>query len=566
MNVLPQLLSWQKEQSRKEGVEGYLVLPYKTLRLLAQELPQTQEELLNVKGIGPRKAQRYGKDLLALCAGETQEISGVYDFSEEDAHQSTEVVSGAGESPDQLEHMGEEVVTDADIKELSVQEFVTQLNTVVSSYFRDVRVRGEVIGFKRNANGHAYFEIKDAGAVLRCSVFRGAYEMSGVELYDGAEVIITGSPQLHDRYGFSFIGERVELAGEGALKKAYDDLKKKLTDEGLFSADRKREVSELPERVGLITSATGAAIGDFMTNVGSFGYRISFVSTHVEGSKAVPEIMKAIATLRAQEVDVLVIVRGGGSLESLQAFNNERVVRALADFPAPVIAGVGHEQDETLTTLVADVGVSTPTAAARAVRVSWDQAVEKVSRFEQTFREYCTYAVQTQAQSIDRYQSMIEMSYQQALTTQCHQLERSMSVLTTSGQQLIATCRARCDLLEQRIMTQSERWLSDIRHQIHRQSQSIIAGYGRVMQTYRQIFIRFERVLPLLQRAINHTKKQVAQSAHTLVQLDPRKLLAQGYSIAYDKEGRVLRSVKDIEPHADLTIQLSDGTIATKTK
>ncbi len=409
MTILQRLSQWQKQEASKRGVEGYMIVPFGALKAIADALPGTEEELLTVKGIGPAKVRKYGRVILEICAGaspaidsastvlidESLAVETFLDDSTPAAQESSlgEIDVATGEI---LAHSSVTAVDDV----YTVGRFLEQLNQILGSYFSQVRVRGEVIGFKRNQNGHAYFEIKDDVGIIRVSVFRGAYELSGVELSDGVEVIVTGSPEHHARYGFSFIGSFVELAGAGALKKAYDALKEKLQAEGLFDSDRKRSLPALPERVGLITSPTGAAIGDFTTNVGQYGYHIFFHGATVEGANAVRDILRAIAYLKEQDIDVLVITRGGGSLESLQAFNNENVIRAIADFPVPVVAGIGHEQDETLSTLVADHGASTPTAAARAVRVGWDEIVSKIAYYEQVIVGGYEYVLGTHKRTV----------------------------------------------------------------------------------------------------------------------------------------------------------------------
>ncbi len=441
MSLLGELTNWQRNQAKKENIETYMVLPFATLKLISQIKPKNNEELLSIKGIGQIKVKKYGKDILDIIfQRNTSNQNNLSGFSHnkliENFNKGTEVFDEFNAVNDMLDikvknfldtqedkceifanneeklklvnisypkesekkeklpinkETGEILENNNDI--ISVSDFLVQMNHVLNSYFSTVRIKGEVIGFKRNQNGHAYFELKDNEGIIRVSVFKNVYELSGVELADGVEVIITGKPECHKRYGFSFIGEFVELFGEGALKKAYDDLKRKLEIEGLFSNERKKPLPHLPVKIGLITSKTGAAIGDFTTNLGRYGFKVIFQSSCVEGQNSVKELLEAIKILENKDLDLLVITRGGGSLESLKAFNNENVVRAIANFSVPVIAGIGHEQDETLTTLVADIGVSTPTAAARAVRESWDKVVHKLDIYESVI--------------VDKFQSML---------------------------------------------------------------------------------------------------------------------------------------------------------------
>jgi exodeoxyribonuclease VII large subunit len=169
----------------------------------------------------------------------------------------------------------------------------------------------------------------------------------------------------------SFICDTIELAGEGALKKEYDRLLKLLTAQGLFEPTRKRPLPQYLRRIGVITSKQGAVIHDFLNNIGKFGFQIEFIDSRVEGQLAVADLLSSIKTFEKRKIDVLVIIRGGGSLEAMLAFNNEQVVRQIAGFPVPVICGIGHDKDVPLAAMAADIAVSTPTAAANLISESW---------------------------------------------------------------------------------------------------------------------------------------------------------------------------------------------------
>jgi len=205
------------------------------------------------------------------------------------------------------------------------------------------------------------------------------------------EVILNGHPNVYPNNGrLSFVADTVELVGEGALKKAYDDLRRKLEAEGVFAAARKRVLPNYIQRIGVITSLKGAVIHDFENNLGKFGFRVNVIDSRVEGAQAAAPLLAAIRAMREMVedtgsrgtgIEALVIIRGGGSLESLQAFNNEALVREVIDFPVPVIAGIGHDQDVPLMALAADYMTSTPTAAAHLISRSWEEAYAKVREF-----------------------------------------------------------------------------------------------------------------------------------------------------------------------------------------
>lgn len=270
-------------------------------------------------------------------------------------------------------------------KVFTVGEYIEILNTFFKA--KTVKITGEISELKRATSGHCYFTIKDktSDSSFSCIIWSRNYQLCGIVLEVGMEVILTGHPNIYaSRGSLSFVADTVELVGEGALKKAYDALKKKLEEEGLFEISRKRPLPEYIQKIGIITSMKGAVIHDFENNLGKFGFKMRGLDSRVEGQQAVAPLMTAIKQMRGEaekgNIEVLVIIRGGGSLESLQAFNNEALVRALRDFPVPVIAGIGHDQDVPLAALAADFMTSTPTAAAHLVSRSWEEAYAKLAR------------------------------------------------------------------------------------------------------------------------------------------------------------------------------------------
>lgn len=265
-------------------------------------------------------------------------------------------------------------------KPLTVSEFINRTNSQLRSLA--ARIVGE-IGRVDEKNGHRYFALKDEanGNTLNCIVWRSKYEMFGLNLKEGDKIIVFGRPEIYATSGkLSFICDSVELAGEGALKKAYEALKKKLEAEGIFAPERKRKLPQFPRTIGIITSRQGAVINDFLTNIGKFGFALELIDTRVEGQLAVGDILAALKTFRCRQIDVLVIIRGGGSPESLQAFNNELIVREIAAFPVPVIAGIGHDKDVPLVQMAADVSVSTPSIAAMQLNASWQKILQFIDQ------------------------------------------------------------------------------------------------------------------------------------------------------------------------------------------
>ncbi len=268
---------------------------------------------------------------------------------------------------------------------VTVSQYLDRVNLVLKS--EKAKILGEVSGVQEYpGRSYLYFSIKDSkdGSTMKCFMWKRDFVISGVQLKDGLEIVVTAYPSVYKpNGGFTLQVETIELVGEGALQIAYEKLKKKLELEGLFSPERKRELPEYPHKIGVITSKSGAVINDFLTNIGKFGYEILFVDSKVEGIDAVKDLLLAIEILKNKDLDLLVIMRGGGSLESFQAFNNEVLVRVVADFPVPVITGIGHDKDLTLVSMVADKNVSTPTAVANLLNSSWVEALYKVNLYQE---------------------------------------------------------------------------------------------------------------------------------------------------------------------------------------
>lgn len=268
-------------------------------------------------------------------------------------------------------------------KILSVSEYVDLLNRGLKSF--SAKIIGEVGEAKSGPTGHMYFTLKDEkdGAMISCIIWAGKYRLFGIKLEQGLKIVAEGCPEIYPKSGrLSFVANVIQLAGEGDLKKQYDLLKKKLTEEGLFAVEEKRAIPKYAQKIGVITSKQGAVIHDFLNNIGKHGFAIKMIDSRVEGQGAVEDLLVSVKTFRKKEIDVLVIIRGGGSMESLMPFNNELLVREIAGFPVPVVVGIGHDQDVPLVALAADRAESTPTAVANLLNESWEQALLLTERFE----------------------------------------------------------------------------------------------------------------------------------------------------------------------------------------
>ena len=251
---------------------------------------------------------------------------------------------------------------------LSVSELSGALKRTIETAFGEVRVRGEISGFKRHASGHCYFTLKDENACIDAVIWRGSAGALAFRPEDGAEVIATGKLTIYQgRSKYQIVVERMELAGEGALLALLERRRKALAGEGLFAPERKRKLPFLPGVIGVVTSPTGAVIRDILHRLEDrCPTHVILWPVPVQGEGAAAKIAEAIRGFASFEPkpDLLIVARGGGSIEDLWAFNEEEVVRAAADSPIPLISAVGHETDTTLIDFAADLRAPTPTAAA----------------------------------------------------------------------------------------------------------------------------------------------------------------------------------------------------------
>lgn len=275
-------------------------------------------------------------------------------------------------------------------KVFSVSEYIDFLNNVLSA--TPVTLQGEV-GEKMSIYPRfGYFSLLDGTtqAVIDCFSWKGTLDSLGIPLEEGMEIRVFGYPSIYKSRGtFNFQVQRIELVGEGGLKKQFEMLKVKLKREGLFRPEKKKPLPELPRRIGLITSSQArGAKKDFLHNLTARGLSVQFYNVRVEGPKAVPDICDALRWFNEHEPrpDVLIVTRGGGSWESLSAFNNEDVARSIFASEIPVIVGVGHEDDTTIADYVCDYRASTPTDAAKVISESWEKVPYVLDQYGQSLK------------------------------------------------------------------------------------------------------------------------------------------------------------------------------------
>ena len=538
-NLLRKLKAWRDAAAKREMVEVFRVLPNRVVEDVARMEPKTREELTSIKGIKDKKYYKYGKEILdmvkeSLANSKIDDRQPFFpptclpDRLAGQAGKNIILPSEQSVSREDDSAMGlprsSALRNDNTQKEkiYSVSEFLNYLNEKLMA--EEIKLKGEVTSVDEREKV-VYFSLKDEkdNSVINCLIFRYQYEISGVKLEIGNEIIVNGYPEIYKPYGkLSLKTSLIEVAGEGALKKAYDELKNKLEKEGLFALERKRSLSEFPETIGLITSSQGAAIGDFTTNLGSYGFKIKFIDSSVEGKQAVFDLIKAVRQFKKMEgLDTLVIIRGGGSLESLQAFNNEALVREIADLKIPVICGIGHEKDISLVSLACDIAVSTPTAAARAIRESWDKAFEKLNRNEAILINLFEKHLYESKRGIEKISFGLSSEFENILRRFADAENNFISALENI-----------------------KYLIENLRNKIDNFSGLILTNYSRIITNTNNKIVNFENII--------NTN-------------NPERQLKLGYSIVSLK-GKIIKSVKQVKRGDTVNIKISDGEIGAEVK
>ncbi len=430
-------------------------------------------------------------------------------------------------------------------KIFAVGEFIELLNV----FFKRERVRlaGEICQLKRAPSGHVYFSIKDknGAASMDCIIWNRNYELCGVPLEVGMEVMLAGHPNIYAQSGrLSFVADTVQLVGDGALKKAYEKLRAKLEAEGLFEAARKRPLPAYPVRIGVITSVHGAVIHDFSNNLRRSGFKVRILDCRVEGPDSGRALALSVRAMRAEPLDVLVLIRGGGSIQSLAGFDNEALVREIARFPVPVMTGIGHHQDVPLAALVADVSQSTPSLVAAELGKSWSTAEHAVERSSR--RIFASYE-----SALDDARGTLTATFAKAETSFKDILERH-AVAKDAVRQGFAKIAARIGHLE--------RDVADAGGKIVRAFDASLAHTRDVYcsQIPRQVKGRYEAVL-------RGAAEKVVNLSRLIDSNNPERQLRMGYSIAF-REGKVVRSVKEVAVGEAMVVRVADGEIGSEIK
>jgi exodeoxyribonuclease VII large subunit len=410
----------------------------------------------------------------------------------------------------------------------SVSELSFQIREMLERRFIDIWVEGELSNFKASSAGHLYFTLKDDRAQLSAVCFRNAARLLRFRPENGKLFRARGRVSTYENRGeYQLIVEVLEPAGLGALQLAFEQLKEKLEKEGLFKQERKRPIPPFPRKIGIVTSPKSAALRDILTVLKRRHNAVNVLifPAEVQGDGASLQVMNGIDYLsRSTDVDVIIVARGGGSMEDLWPFNEERVARAIVRSQKPVISAVGHEVDFTICDFVADLRAPTPSAAAEIVIRSKTEIADRVRQLESRLESCLKYRLSA--------------------------LRNFLSSKVGSRGFVVAETRIR--RLTQRVddltfrLEQTGRSRAFIRTRAHRLElgeQRLTAAIHRALKTWHQSFARI---------------------AHTLDALSPLAVLERGFAICLTPEGRVIRSAASVEIDSEVKVRLHEGSLSAK--
>ena len=433
----------------------------------------------------------------------------------------------------------------------TVSRLNSEVRLTLELQFQQLWLVGEVSNFVAAASGHWYFSLKDQAAQVKVAMFKQANRYATVRPQNGQQVLIRARISVYEPRGeYQLLAEFIEPAGAGLLKQQFEQLKAKLAAEGLFAPERKRPLPANPRRVGVITSPTGAAVRDIITVLArrAPGIELIIYPCQVQGETAAAQLRNMLSTaIRRNEVDVLIIGRGGGSIEDLWCFNDEALARAVAECPIPIVSAVGHEIDFALTDFVADVRAATPSAAAELVSPDQSQYLVALTQLQQRLsRAMRRQLAQQQPRLMQLQQRLQQLHPQRRLEQQQQRLDELQLRLQRRMQQHLQTARRQHSYLQQSLQHLSP------------------------AKAIKQQQLQLQQLAKRLQQAqlqqLKQHKFNLIQLSKQLHTVSPLATLARGYSIAFDAQQQVVTRNSQLAPGDKVTVKLAEGAFEAEVK
>lgn len=429
---------------------------------------------------------------------------------------------------------------------LTVSQLNGRARVLLEDVFSGIWVEGEISNLARPASGHIYFTLKDSNAQVRCALFRNNAARVRQALRDGLAVKVRGRVSLFEGRGdYQLILDTVEPAGDGALRLAFEALKEKLGAEGLFAAESKRALPAHPQRIGIISSPTGAVIRDIISVFRRRAPQVelNLIPTAVQGREAIAQIVRALQRADAMGFDALILARGGGSLEDLWCFNEEAVARAIAACVTPIVSAVGHETDVSISDFVADVRAPTPSAAAELLAPDSSD-------------------LQRRLESLHR---RLLLRIQNRLAHDRLRLDSLTRRLRHPGERLRQQAQ-RLDDLDMRLRRAFEQRLNQRRERLARLDTRLAAQHpGRTLALLKQRLDNLAERLPRAMREkLKDRRQQLQAQVQTLQVVSPLATLGRGYSILLDERGQAIRNAAQTHNGQRLKARLGEGELLVR--
>ena len=425
---------------------------------------------------------------------------------------------------------------------------VSQLNRSVRQLLETqlplLWVEGEISNFARPASGHWYLSLKDDQAQVRCAMFRNANQRVNFQPTNGTQILVRCRAGLYEGRGeYQLIIEHMEEAGTGALQRKFEQLKQQLANEGLFDNQHKQPMPTAVSHIGVITSATGAAIKDILSVLDRRfpAIKVSIFPTAVQGEQAAGQIVDALAMANQQsQCDALIVGRGGGSLEDLWPFNEESVARAIFNSKIPIVSAVGHEVDFTIADFVADLRAPTPSAAAELLSPDGQDLLDQFMGFEILLSEALIRKIRQLEQRADFLQKRLQHPGRKLQQQSQHMAQLRIRLQRAIAAQLQQQ-RAQMVQLQNKLLGQSP-------------EQTIIHGQQRITQSVKQL-------MRSMQQQLANKQTKTDQAMHLLDTVSPLSTLGRGYAIIRDQHNAVIKTVKEVNAGDQLISQIADGEI-----
>ncbi len=431
---------------------------------------------------------------------------------------------------------------------LSVSGLTRHIKRVIDDepFLQNVWIRAEISNFKKHSRGHMYFTLKDDHSRIQSVMFAGNNRYLKFLPENGMNVLVRGDVSVYEPYGqYQFYAKEMQPDGIGNLYLAYEELKKKLSARGYFEEERKKTIPVVPVSIAVITSRTGAAVRDILTTIKRrFPFvRITLLPVLVQGPHAAPSIARAIQQAgEAGGFDVMIIGRGGGSIEELWAFNEEEVAEAIFRSSVPIISAVGHETDITISDFVADLRAPTPTAAAELAVPDHRELRERVTQLKLRLTRYTTERIQATKDRLDRINQSYAFRYPGKLVEQKEQeLDRLIELLQKETKRLLIRKK------------ETFQYTNKALQQFHPKNR-----VAEEKQTFEATKDRFSKAMLSYQKE----KQQAFQTLlYKLDVLSPLRMMERGYSLAYKGENELIKHADQVDKGESLHIQLQDGRL-----